>query len=455
MRESLRERAQLLRLAPHLVYPLPFLLPTYKSSSNSKRVIQLGMRFYDFLAMGYRTFPDSSKNLPAHQMLSPEEAMALEPKIHLQELTGGALYYDCLSLNPERLTLCFLLSACERGAQVANYVKMLEFLREKNRVIGIRVRDELSGENYDIRGRFIVNACGPWTDLVLAGTREMKIVRSQGIHLITKKINQSRAIALQTPSKRHYFIIPWRGLSLIGTTDKPYNGPPDSYEVQPEHIDEFLKEINATYDAQLTWNDIYYSYGGLRPLVDTQNDSYKASRRYEIEDHEKEGIAGLITVVGGKYTTSRQLAENVLRLIFQKLEKSTSYEVSQQTPLYGGDIPLMEEFVQQTLKEHPALDSTLLEQICRDRGTMYPKVLNLLEEAGSLLKAEVLYAIREEMAYHLNDIVFRRIPLATTGQPTEIQAVADLAAQELHWSEDEKIRELLLFQKRYQVYRPT
>ena len=111
VRESLRERAQLLRLAPHLVYPLPFLLPTYKSSSNSKRVIQLGMRFYDFLAMGYRTFPDSSKNLPAHQMLSPEEAMALEPKIHLQELTGGALYYDCLSLNPERLTLCFLLSA--------------------------------------------------------------------------------------------------------------------------------------------------------------------------------------------------------------------------------------------------------------------------------------------------------------------------------------------------------
>lgn len=452
VRESLRERACLLQLAPHLVYPLPFLLPTYKSSSNSKRMIQMGMRLYDFLAMGYRTFEDPSKNLPAHQMLSPEEVMALEPKIYLQGLTGGALYYDCLNLNPERLTLSFLLSAYDKGAQVANYTKMLEFLREKNRVIGVRVRDELSGQIYEIRGKYVINACGPWTDLVLAGTREIKILRSQGIHLLTKKINQSRAIALQTPSKRHYFIIPWRGLSLIGTTDKPYKGEPDSYEVQSEHIDEFLKEINSTYDAQLTWNDIYYSYGGLRPLVDTQNDSYKASRRYEIEDHEKEGVFGLITVVGGKYTTSRQLAENVLRLIFQKLGKKTSFEASLKTPLDGGNIPRIEDFVKQALREHPDLDPTLLEQICRDRGTTYPKVLALLPEAGSLLKAEILYAIREEMALHLNDIVFRRIALATTGQPKEIESLAEIAAQELQWNSEEKTRQIRLFQKRYQVY---
>lgn len=452
VRESLRERAHLLRLAPHLVYPLTFLLPTYKHSSNSKIMIKMAMELYDFLSTGYRTFKDASKNLDAHRMLSPLEVATLEPKIYLQDLTGGALYSDCMSLNPERLTLSFLLSASAQGAQLANYTKMEKLLKEKERVIGVQVQDTQSGDLFEIRGRYIINAGGPWSDLILAGTHELKILRSQGIHLITRRINNNHAIALQTPSGRHYFIIPWRGYSLIGTTDKLYTGHPDHYHVEASHIQEFLEEINRTYDAQLTPQDIYYSYGGLRPLVDTQTDSYKASRRYEIEDHEKDGIPGLITVVGGKYTTSRQLAESVLSLVLRKEKRTYKTSDSLETPLGGGDIAQMESFVSSCLQQYPNEDPSSIEELSRNYGTDFSKVMSLLPEAGSLLRAEILYAIREEMALHLNDIVFRRIGRATTGKPKEIQDILELAGEELKWDSTQKQQELEAFQQKYQVY---
>jgi glycerol-3-phosphate dehydrogenase len=459
VRESLRERSVLLKLAPHLVYPLPFVVPLYKHSENSKWMMKIGLTVYDTLSASYRHFKDPSKNLPSHRLLSAEQILALEPKILLNGLTGGAIYYDAQSYDSERLTLIFLLSAVEQGAQAANYAQMTDFLREGNRICGIRVQDHWSQEFYEIRGSLVVNAGGPWADLILnkaqkEGQKKHQLLRSQGIHLVTRPLTQGHALLLQTQAKRHFFILPWRGLTLIGTTDTPYDGHPDDYQVSSEQIEKLLEEVHQCYGVSLDFKDILYAYGGLRPLIDTEGESYQASRRYEIEDYRKEGIEGLLTVMGGKYTTSRQLAFHVLKRLCTHLGKTKPDEKrSLETPLSGGNISEMEVFVKKAIQEHPDFPAQDIERLCRERGTAYPEILELAKTPEHLLEAEVRFAIRHEMAYTLEDLVFRRLSsLGPQGKPSSLNRILQYATQELGWNDQQQAEQLRLCQKHYTSY---
>jgi len=460
VRESLRERRILENIAPNYVYPLPFLVPTYEGIKNNKWLIETGMILYDILSFDKGHTWDKAKKLPGHHSLSREEALREVPGLRGEALTGAAVYYDCLSLCPERLTLAFVKSAVKHEAQVANYAEVKGFLYGRDSTImGVKVLDLIAGKEIEIEGRVTINCGGPWADIVLRtaerGQSSHSIRRSEGIHLITKPLVENHAVALMTSGGRHMFLIPWRGHTLIGTTDKEYVGDPDTYKVTRESVEDFLQEINSCFgDGGLTFDDVLSAYGGLRPLVEDQVEgTYESSRKYEIYDNKEDGFDGLITVEGGKYTTSRGLAENALKLVGKKLGRKLHDAITDKEYLYGCEIKDIDEFLADIQMDYPQFDSKTLEYLGRNYGTEFTGVLALADEDKELAEpvthdgevlAEVVYAARNEMVHTLQDILFRRTGLGTLGNPGDdvLTRTGEIAARELGWNDERLAKEL-------------
>jgi len=462
VRESLQERRIMEIIAPHQVYPLPFVFPAYGWGMRGLPAAISAMVFYDTLSYDRKWINDDDKKIPGHEKYTAEEILEMEPILDPRELKGGVIYYDCQMYNSERLTLEPILSAVEYGADAANYVKVEDLIKKGDDVEGVRVRDLLSGKAFDIRARVTVNAAGPWADLMLGKIRGRKhhgLVRSKGIHIITRPLHKDHAMILQTQSGRHFFILPWRGHSLIGTTDVVYKGDPDKFRVTHKDITDFLDEINRTVPAaRLTLSDVLFQYGGLRPIVEKETsvevEVYDASRKYEIYDHEAdEGVRGFMTAIGGKYTTSRNMAQQLVDIICTKLGKEPVACLTHTTPLYGGEIGRYASFVDRVKKSRPAhLSDEILENLCRNYGSRYldvistakKKTLEKVCEQFPDIMAEVVYAIKKEMAVSLSDVLFRRTGLGTLGNPGEevIEKVADVMAGELKWKKAQKNKEI-------------
>jgi glycerol-3-phosphate dehydrogenase len=464
IRESLRERRTLANIAPNLVYPAPFLLPLYNSLARSRWLVQPGMIVYDILSYDKAFTWDKSKKIPLHRFVSREETLRLEPIINPAGLTGAILYYDSVNIAPERLTLSFIKSAVNRGADVANYAKVEGFLREAGRIAGVVVRDLLTDQTLELHGKLTINCGGPWADLVLdiaAGKRGTgQIKRSEGIHLITKSLTRHYSVGAATPSGRHCAVRPWRGHSLIGTTEKEYVGDPDKYQVTRDSIEEYIREVNAAFGKDvLLYGDVLYAYGGLRPLVDDKSrDVNSTSRKYEIYDNQRDGLDGLLSVEGGKYTTSRNLAESVLKLALKKLGMKPTKSITAQTYLAGSDIPDLDAFVASAKSENRDFPECMIDYLARHYGTELPQVLQIARSApryamplnadGEIL-AQVVYAIRFEMARSLPDILLRRTGLGTLGHPGEgtLKLILETAAEELNWSKSRAEKEIALANK--------
>jgi glycerol-3-phosphate dehydrogenase len=460
VRESLKERKTLENIAPNFVYPLAFLVPLHKTGVRKKSILEPGMLIYDVLSYDKGFTWDKSKRLPLHRLLSREKALELEPIIHADDLTGAILYYDCSNLNPERLTLAFIKSAVKHGADVANYAKVEDFVRDAQRINGVLVRDRLTENTHTLRGKLVINCGGPWADLLLNVARgkdaSQHIRRSEGIHIVTKKItNANAAVGGLTPTGRPCNLIPWRGHTLIGTTDREYIGDPDKYCVTREKIEEYIAEVNTSFgDPNLIkYSDVVYAYGGLRPLVDDQTKSvYKTSRKYEIFDHEQEGLPGLLTVEGGKYTTSRNLAENVLKTVGKKFGRK-SKSVTAHQHLVGCEIRDLDAFIGGAKSSYRDFSEHTVDYLARVYGTDLPVVMAIARndkqyavalDADGEMPAQVIYAIRQEMARTLTDILIRRTGIGTLGNPgyKVLEIIAEIAARELGWNKTRTEREI-------------
>jgi len=472
VRESLQERRIMEIIAPHQVYPLPFVFPAYGWGKRGLPAAISAMIFYDTLSYDRKWINDDDKKIPGHEKFSAEEILEMEPILDPTDLKGGVIYYDCQMYNSERLTLEPILSAVEYGADVANYVLVEELLKKGNDIEGAQMRDLLSGKQFDIRARVTVNAAGPWADLMLAKIRGRKhrgLVRSKGIHIITRPLHKDHAMILQTESGRHFFIIPWRGHSLIGTTDVVYKGDPDKFKVTHQDITDFLDEINKTVPAaRLTQSDVLFQYGGLRPIVEKETsvevEVYDASRKYELYDHEAdEGVRGFVTAIGGKYTTARNMAQQLVDIIITKLGMKPVACLTHTTPLYGGEMGRYASFVQRAKKSPPEhLSDEIVENLCRNYGSRYLDVIKTakkkhLEKVCDKfpeIMAEVIYAMDTEMAVSLSDVLFRRTGLGTLGNPgTEvIEKVADVMAGELKWKKAQKNKEI---EQALEVFKPV
>jgi glycerol-3-phosphate dehydrogenase len=463
VRESLNERRILENIAPNYIYPIPFMFinPTF--------LMKIGLFVYDLLAFDKKFTWDKSKKIHNHYPLSKEKVIEEEPNTKREKLKEARVYYDCQNIFPERMTLTFLKSAVYYGARVSNYTRVDDFfITDGNQVSGIVVRDLVSNKTYTIRGKLTINCTGPWADIVLKlakkGASQGKICRSEGIHLIVKKLVNKNAVGTMTKTG-HFFLIPWRGHSLIGTTDKEYPGTPDEYHVTRQSIQELLDTVNADFgnDNPIQYADVLFSYGGLRPLLDAKGeDIHTTTRKYEINDHADEGLRGIITVEGGKYTTSRNLAQNVLKIAEKRLGKKLRKCITYKQRLVGCEIEDVEKFIESIKKENRDFKNTTVEYLGRNYGTEYDKVLKLARKEITLAEtvnndgeilAQVIYAIRNEMAITLKDIFFRRTGMGTLGHPGEkvIAKVANIAANELGWNADRKQKEISDLEKAYKL----
>ncbi|MFW5861852.1 MAG: FAD-dependent oxidoreductase [Spirochaetota bacterium] len=469
VRESLKERRRLENIAPNLVYPFPFMIPNYHRLLNNRWVIKAGMILYDILSFDKGWTWDKAKKIPMHFSISRKEALESEPNLNGEGLSAATVYYDCQSISPERLTLAFIKSAVHNGAQVSNYAEVKAFIKGAgNSVKGVKVYDRLKNREIDVKGRLTINCGGPWADIVLSlageGESDHSIRRSEGIHLVTRPVVNKYAVALMTEKGRHFFLIPWRGFTLIGTTDKEYEGNPDQYHVTKESVDDFLVEINKTFGGDpITYDDIRFVYGGLRPLVEDQVEgTYESSRRYEIFDNKKDGFDGLITVEGGKYTTSRNLAESVVNRVGKKLGMKLPKSETDKNYLYGCEITDLVAFFETVNIKRDSFDQKTLDYLARYYGTEYDDILRIAGEDSDLavpvtpdgeILAEVLFAVRNEMAVTLNDVLFRRTGIGTIGHPGKdvLRRAAELAGKELGWSGDEIKKQIELAEKEFEL----
>lgn len=468
VRESLRERRILSNIAPNLLRPLEFVIPTYRDIKSNKWLLKAGMLAYDALSFDKASTWDEAQKLPSHQMLSWKEALRKEPNLPADGLSGAAVYYDVQNLHPERLTLTFLLSAVEQGAELANYMQVDDFITDGLNINGVEVRDVLNGQRKEISAKLVINCAGPWADEVIGYQNnslvpEHLVKRSEGIHIITKKMGGDHAVALVTPSGRHIMVLPWRNHSIIGTTDKEYSGQPDNWKITSESVAELVAEFNACWGAEsLSLSDVKFAYGGLRPLVadDTEN-SYNVSRKFEVVDHSDEGVHGLITVEGGKYTTSRHLAEQVVDLAGKKLLAKLPKSVSYKNYLYACHLPSLQDFFSELEKhykdEFPPETIGYLGRLygmkihevirtCREK----PEWQRPLNEDGEML-GQVVYALRNELAFTLTDVLLRRTGIGTLGKPSEeiLTAILDVMKGHFSWDTSRCEKEL---QQVAQVY---
>ena len=470
VRESLRERRILGNIAPNFVYPLPFIMPMYKRWRGNIWKMLIGMYLYDLLSYDKKDTWDRSKKLQNHRLINHRKTIRVEPNLRMENLRNAFYFFDYQSIFPERLTLAFIKSATEYGASVSNYTPVEGFIfGDGKRITGVKVKDHFTGREKEVHADLVINCGGTWADKILglaAGTDNLthRVKRSEGIHIITKKIAGHHVVSIQKTDGGHMMIMPWREHSLIGTTDKEFLGDPDEYRVSMESIDEIIENVNTYYGRKISREDIIHAYGGLRPLVDDQTKgSYETSRKYEVYDNAADGIGGMITVEGGKYTTSRSLAREVLKMISEKLNKTLADSVSENLYLSGCEIRDMKQFMIRQHLNYKDFSRNTVEYVSRNYGTesqvvfrlarSNPRFAEVVTHDGEIL-AEVVYAIQYESAKTLTDIMFRRTGIGTLGNPGQavIEKIATLAAGMMGWSEKRKEEEIASLTKVYEIF---
>jgi glycerol-3-phosphate dehydrogenase len=469
VRESIRERRNLLRIAPHLVHPLPFVVPAYRGSLKRSRIaLRLALAMNDVVSWDRNRDADPAKHLPAGRGLTRDECLQMAPGLRRNGLTGGVLYYDAQMHNSDRLTLSYVLSAAAEGAVAANHVEVKELLREGDRVVGVRATDLRAGtatpmDGLEIRGRIVVNAAGPWVDRVLRALGEESgkplFSMSKAMNLVTNRVVNGVALGVTPPGGGQFLcLIPWRDVCLVGTSHAAFEGEPEELEATEEDIDLLLAGVNEAYPAAgLTRGDVRLVHRGLLPAsVRPGRESARASagditlqKHYRIRDHREGGIEGLLSVVGVKYTTARDVAEKAVDRALDAIGERPRPSLSRNRALLGGEIEDFERFVRSVSDEHPAVSASVAEHLARSYGTLYKNVLACgpvepIASGSNVLEAEIRHAARDEMALDLASIVLRRTELGSAGHPgpDALRAAAEIAAQELGWSSEARDRQI-------------
>ena len=456
IRKSSHERKVLMQMAPHLVDPIHFLIPTYGYGMQGKAILRLGLFAYNLVVFDRnRGLTDRQKHIPWGEILSREDVERQFPELDPTGLTGGVAFVDGQMYSPPRLAYSYLRSAVDAGAGAANYLEATGFLRDGQRVAGVHAQDLLNGDEFDIRARVVMNTTGPWIPKLLRqlDIRLKKPLQyTKDLYLVVDRVLSDRyALAIPGMEKdpdaivsrgaRHYFVIPWRGRSLVGSSHEIYEGSPDEFEVTEDDVSALLGEVNkACPPLALTRDNIVMLNYGLVPAGDYYNDTSRIidhSRDHKIDD--------LITITGVRWTTSRGVAGQAVDLAMAKIGKAPVAASASSPSLYGGDIEIFPDFLREAGRQCPEqMDECAVNNLLRHHGSQYRDVLNYVDENPALvatlgespvLQAAVVHAVRDEMAQKLGDVVFRRTDLGTAGHPGEaaLRDCAELMAAELGW----------------------
>lgn len=477
---SSRERAILLKIAPHLVNPLPIVVPTYGHGKNGKQILGLGMFAYDLITIGKnRGITDKERRIPNTRFLSQERVLELFPHLKKDGLTGGVIFSDGQMYSPPRLAISFLRSAFEAGLKAVNYTEVRGFLKENNKIVGIKARDRLDNKDIVVRGKVTINAAGPWAEEIFKEDFGKEIKPrgkfSRDVFLvIQKKLTEKYTLALPAKTrdedalfsrgKRHLFMVPWGDHTLLGVWHGVHEESPDLCQVTREEVQKYLGEVNDAYPGlSLRIEDVGLSTCGLILYgADAEGETkFSFGKRSWLVDHVKmHGIQGLITLIGVRYTTARGDAVKAVDIVFRKLGKKVQKSKTHKIPLFGGNIENFTCFEAEVIQEYSKkIKPVILKKLLRNYGSQFSRILEYIKNSSvsdstventNILKAEVIHAVREEMALDLSDVVLRRTELGSGGYPGEdaIKDCAEIMAKELGWGEEkiksqiEKIRDI-------------
>lgn len=415
--ESLKERFIQWQAVPYLVKPLPFVIPVYKNDARPLWMMQLGVWIYDLLSGKYR--------IEHHRFLSVADIMTLAPGINTDGLVGGVQYFDT-QMDDARLCLENVLMADLKGAVVSNYVEVESFIKDnKQRAIGVEARDRLSDARMDIYASKIIVTAGPWADELIQKDAPHSVKRlrpTKGVHIVYRGKISPRAFLLQChQDKRVFFVIPFRGNSLIGTTDTDYSKSPDSVEVEETDIQYLLQEAGRVF-PHITFDrsKIITTFAGLRPLVADKGHPSRISRKHAID----RDSSGIYFVMGGKYTTYRAIAEQALLQAMPQLASKMPY--AGQYALYGSGGSNEELKI---LSQRFEVPLELVRYLQGIYGSRFGDVLNIARGNDKLkaricscspaIAAQVIYARDVEMAQNTEDIMDRRLGSSYLDCPTK------------------------------------
>ncbi|MCE7078747.1 glycerol-3-phosphate dehydrogenase/oxidase [Streptomyces sp. ST2-7A] len=470
VREALKERGLLLeRLAPHIVKPVPFLYPL-RGRGWERLYAGSGVALYDGMSLS----SGHGRGLPVHRHLSRRRALRVAPCLRRDSLVGALQYYDAQT-DDARFVTALVRTAASYGAHCANRARVTDFLREGERVVGVRVLDleDGTGEDrfraYEIRARQVVNATGVWTDdtqSLIAERGQFHVRASKGIHLVVPKdrIHSSTGLILRT-EKSVLFVIPWGRHWIVGTTDTPWDLDKAHPAASAADIDYLLEHVNSVLSVPLGRDDVQGVYAGLRPLLAGESDATSTLSREHTVAHP---VPGLVVVAGGKYTTYRVMARDAVDAAVHGLDHRVAPSCTEEIPLAGAEGYHALWNARARTAARTGLHVARIEHLLNRYGSLAEEVLALVAErpelgeplpaADDYLKAEVVYACSHEGARHLEDVLTRRTraSIETFDRGTRsARECAELMAGVLGWDQRQIDLEVEHYEKRVQAERES
>lgn len=464
-RESIRERRTLAQIAPHAVRPVPFALPLYRSALRGKLAMRAGFIVDRIVARDRNRDVPASLRIDRGRVVSRGDAVERFPGV--RGLTGAAVWYDYVTPESDRLTFAWAIAAAEHGAVLANYVEAIALLRDQRRVVGVRVADRHSGREIEIGARVTVNATGGDVDRLLAGSGAATGIQLlKAMNLVTRRPAGDVALGGRSASGRHLFLVPWRNRAIFGTWESARPCAVDGTGPSEGEIQSFIAELNQAFPTvDLTIADVSLVHRGAVPAKVAADGRVVLDGHDQIRDHAADdGLDGIVSVAGAKYTTARAAAERVTDRIVAKLQHSAAPCRTAVTPLPGGDVADVSLAVANARREHEeSLPSDTIPHLVAAYGSRYAEVLGVAADRpewrarvandAPVIGAELVWAVRHEMAITLADAVVRRTPLGALGYPGDGAArrAAEIVGSELGWSNGRQAQEIEALRAFYRI----
>ena len=452
MRRFVRERRAMARMMPHLLRPLPFCVPTSGALTRSRLALRTALAITDAVSADRSAgIVDAALRLPRGRVVSRDECLALNPLIDPAGVTGGAVWFDYQMRQTERVTLAAVLSAVAAGAAAANYVEAESLRRSGTAVAGLTVVDRLSGTRFDVRADAVLNAAGPWagpllTRLVGDGAPAVPGPLSRAMNLVVDRVTGSHACG-GVVDGRFLFVVPWREVSIVGTSHDVHDGDADTAHGTAAHVDALLADARRAFPrAGLSPGTVRLVQRGLLPMAAGHGRDVALLKESAVVDHAADGCPGLVSIYSVRYTTARDTAAAAVDAVVRRLGRSAGPGTTATSRVADAGYSTVEALVDEARRtELPGFDAAQRERLAMTygsdwrtvaaAGSVAPALARPLSPQCAVTGAEIRHAVRAEAAVTLADALLRRTEAGTAGHPgTEaLDAAAAVMAAELGW----------------------
>ncbi len=463
MRLFIRERRAMAQMAPHLVDPLPFCIPTYRHPTRNAVALRVALALTD--AVGYdrnHGIVDEPLRLPRGRVIRTPECLRLNPLIAYAGVTGGAVWYDYQMRQAERVTLSAVRSAADAGAVVANDVEVVALTTSGGKIDGLDVRDRRTGSAFHLRSRAVLNATGPWAgalaSMLTGGRSTAPALRlSRAMNLVVPRFTETHACG-GVVDGRYLFMVPWRDVSIVGTSHDPHDGNADQPYGTPAHVAQLLRDAQLAFPrAGLTRDTVRLVHRGLLPMVSASGSAVSLLKESAVVDHARDGRAGLVSIFSVRYTTARHTAHEAVTQVGRVLGTPLADDPAPARMSSAGFATVADLVSAARRRDVPATTPEVRERLARAYGSHWTEVAAIMDQSPDLAAplspacqttfAEVAHAVRHECAASLSDVLLRRTSAGAAGHPgrAAVEAAATVLAAELGWDQARIARETTAF----------